>query len=143
MCGELRVRDYGLGGNGLEAYYFEAEERELRAMAIDPDVEPERRRLWELVAHGMECVPSTTRRLIGTTTPETTGFYFFAPCPKRGPEPLAVNAAAKVIAELEPEWVLDIVDARLVADDERVIAAWSGVPIEAVMAVLGNWRARL
>ena len=141
MEAALKIRDFELGGNGLEAYYFERDD--IRAMAIDPEVESERRRLWELVAHGMEHVPWMTRRLIGNTTPETTGFYFFGPGECRGGDPLAVNAAAKVIADLEPEWVSAIADARLVADDPRVIAAWSEVPIEAVQAVLGNWRARL
>lgn len=141
MDAELRIRDFDLGGGGIEAYYFELED--VRAMAIVPEVEPERRRMWELVAQGMERVPWTTRQLIGTTTPETTGFYFFGPGSGRGADPLAVNAIAKVIAELEPEWILDIVDARLVADDPRIIAAWSGVPIEVVLAVLGDWRTRL
>lgn len=137
----LKVRDHELGGNGLEAYYFERDD--LRAMAIDPEVESERRRLWELVAHGMEYVPSTMRRLIGHTHPNTTGFYFFGPHKTGGCEPLAVNAVAKVIGERESEWVAAVEDARGIADDPRVLAAWAEVPIEAVLAILEDWRTRL
>lgn len=141
MGTELKIRGFELVGNGLEAYYFERDE--VRVMAIDPEADPERRRLWELVAYGMRHVPQTTRRLIGNAHPDTTGFYFFGPHKSRGGAPLAVNAAAKVIVDLEPEWVSAIAAARLVADDPRVIAAWSEVPIEAVLAALENWRARL
>ena len=141
MAAELEIFTWELGGNDVEAYYCEIGRGP--AMAIDPNVEPERRRLWELVAHGMEHVPYTTRVLLGNTHPDSTGFYFFAPHRTDGGEPLAVNAVAKVIAELEPGWVSAIEDARLVADDPRVIAAWSEVPIEAVLAVLENWRVRL
>jgi hypothetical protein len=143
---ELRVKDFALGGNNLEAYYFEQETEGLRAMAIDPDVDPERRRLWELVAHGMERVPSTTRRLIGRAY-ESGGFYFFGAVderrPDRGADPLAVRAVFEVIEELEPGWVQAVEEARGLADAPAVLAAWCGLPIEAVLAVLGNWRTRL
>ena len=137
----LDIEVWDLGGNNLEAYYYET--RGVRAMAIDPDAGPERRRLWELVAHGIERVHQTTRRLISRTDPHLDGFFFFGATSDRDADPLAVNAAAKVIAELEPEWVSAIEGARLVADDLRVISAWSEVPIEAVQAVLKNWRVRL
>jgi hypothetical protein len=144
---ELRIRDFELGGNNCEAYYFEAQERSLRAMAIEPGLEPGRRRLWELVAHGMERVPEFSRRLLGTIAPQTTGYYFFGPEDERRPDlgadPLAVRAAAEVIEEMEPAWGAAVEDARRLADSPRVIAAWSGVPIEAVLAVLGDWRTRL
>ncbi len=140
---ELKIRAHALGGNGCEAYYFEDEDRLLRAMAIDPDVEPERRRLWELVAHGIERVPATTRPLIGNTHPTTSGFYFFAATKARGADSLAVRAVSEVLEELEPGWVRAVKDARRLADSPEVIAAWSEVPIEAVLAVLGNWRTRL
>lgn len=142
MESELRIRDFELGGNNLEAYYFESKERPVRAMAIDPEAGPERRRLWELVAHGMERVPSTTRWLIGNTHPPG-GFYFFGAAKERDADPLAVRAAAEVIAEMEPDWVRDVEDARRLADSPEVLAAWCGLPIEAVLAIVGNWRTRL
>ena len=140
MQPELEVRDYDLGGNHLEAYYFELEY--LRAMAVDTQ-HPERRRLWELVAHGLEHVPHTTRLLIGRTAPGTAGFYFFAAAEERDAEPLAVRAVAEVIAEMEPEWVQAVEDARGLADSPDVLAAWCELPIEAVLAIIGNWRTRL
>lgn len=142
MENELRIKDHELGGNGLEAYYFEREERGLRAMAIDPNVDPERRRLWELVAHGIERVPSATCRLLGNTHPPG-GFYFFGAAKARDADPLAVRALTEVIAEMEPDWVRDVEDARALADLPEVLAAWSEVPMEAVLAIIGNWRTRL
>ncbi len=140
------IKQHELGGNNLEAYYFESKERPVRAMAIDPDVEPERRRLWELVAHGIERVPATTRLLIGNTHPPG-GFYFFAAVdegrPDAGADPLAVRAVFEVLEEMEPGWVRAVKDARRLAESPEVMAAWSEVPIEAVLAVLGNWRTRL
>ncbi len=45
-------------------------------MAVVPNITPERRRLWELVAHGMvERVPYTTRRLAGQVHPDTGGCF--------------------------------------------------------------------
>ena len=68
---------FGLSGT-VTSGIVSAKDRPVRAIAIDPDVEPERQRLWELVAHGIEHVPSTTRLLIGNTD-----------CPGRGPSYLA------------------------------------------------------
>lgn len=140
MQRELRVEDYYLGGN---TYYHELED--LIAMAIDTH-EPERRRMWELVAHGLERVPYTTRRLIGRTH-APGGLYFFAACderrPDRGADPLAVRALCEVIEELEPGWVGAVEEARALADSPAVIAAWCALPIEAVLAILGDWRSRL
>ena len=143
MQRELVVEDYYLGGNNLEAYYHELED--LRAMAIDAH-EPERRRLWELVAHGLEHVPYTTRRLIGRSY-KSGGFYFFAASderrPDRGADPLAVRALSEVIEELKPGWVRAVEEARTFADKPAVIAAWCALPIEAVLAILEDWRTRL
>lgn len=143
MQRELVIEDYDLGGNNLEAYYCELEH--LRAMAVDVQ-DPDRRRLWELVAHGLEHVPGTTRHLIGRAG-EPGGFYFFAAVDKRRPDagadPLAVRATFEVIEELEPDWVLAVEGARGLADTPAVLAAWCGLPIEAVLAVLGDWRTRL
>ncbi len=134
------VEDYDLGGNNLEAYYHELET--LRAMAVDVQ-DADRRRLWELVAHGIERVPYATRLLIGRRYKETRGFYFFGATKERDADPLAVRAVAEVIAEMEPDWVRAVDDARSLADAPEVIAAWCEVPIEAVLAVIGNWRTRL
>lgn len=137
---ELRIEGHDLGGNGLEAYY--AELKNFRAIAIDTDA-PERRRLWELVAHGLERVPQATRRLLGHTYPDRTGFCFFAAGIHFDADALAVRAVSEVLEEMEPDWVSAVEDARRLADKPEVMAAWSGVPAEAVLAVLGDWRTRL
>lgn len=71
----------------------------MRAIAID-GTPPERRRMWELVAHGMASVPSTTRRLIGTV--RGRGFCFFGAHVAKQADPLAVRALAEVIRDMEP-----------------------------------------
>ena len=48
---------------------------------------------------------------------------------------LALAALRRVLAEMEPDWVLDVVEARHLADDPRVIAAWCELPPEVVFAV--------
>lgn len=134
----LEIEDRHLGGNNLEAYYSELPQ--FRALAIDPQIAPERRRVWEMVAHGMQHVPEEARRLCGTSGPKGTGFIFFGPegpeiVERPGADPLAVRAIVEVIEELAPDWVEAVEQARFVADAPEVIAAWSEVPIEAVFAV--------
>lgn len=131
---ELLVEDRDLGNN-LEAYYLELEN--LRTMTVEDVWLPERRRLWELVAHGIERVPGTTRRLIGRAY-STVGFCFFAAAKECAADPLAVRAVFEVLEELEPDWVRAVEDARRLADSPEVLAAWCGLPIEAVLAILEN-----
>jgi hypothetical protein len=114
-------------------------------MAVDVQ-DPEQRRLWELVAHGLEHVPDTTRRLIGNAHPPG-GFYFFGATDQRRPDagadPLVVRAIFEVIEERELQRVRAVDEARGLADSPRVIPAWCELPIEAVLAVLGDWCTRL
>lgn len=114
----------------------------MREMAIEPSVEAERRRLWELAAHDIERVPDMTRRLIGRSY-SPGGCYFFWAADESKADPLAVRAVAEVVSEMEPDWVQAVEDARKLADSPDVLAAWCELPIEAVLAVLGDWRTRL
>ena len=50
--------------------------------------------------------------------------------------PIVVRAIQSVVLEMEPGWVASVSDAIPQADDERVLAAWCGVPLEAVCAVV-------
>lgn len=54
-----------------------------------------------------------------------------------------MRALSEVIEELEPEWVRAVEEARALADKPAVLAAWCDLPIEAVLAVVGDWRTRL
>lgn len=135
------VRDFYLGGNDLETFYVEL--RGEAHMAVQPYLETERRCLWELVAHGMQHMPSTTRRLIGCTHPESAGFFFFGANKERNADPLAVRAASTVLEEMEPSWIRAVDEARALADSPQVLAAWSELPVEVVLAATGNWRTRL
>lgn len=71
------------------------------------------------------------------THPESTGFYFFGASEERDADPLAVRAASTVLEEMEPGWFAPWRKPRR-ADCPEVIAAWSELPIEAVLAATGN-----
>ena len=133
MSQKLEIEVCDLGGGWVEAYYFELQR--IRAMCIQIGVPPERVRLYELVAHGLEHVPRRTRRLTGHAL--RGGFVFLRPRDAREPDALAVRATSEVLEELEPEWIAAVEDARRFADSPEVITAWCGVPVEAVLAVLG------
>lgn len=133
---ELLVEDRDLGGGWVEAYYYEL--RKFRAMAIQDGVRPERRRLWELVAEGLGRVPAEA--LVLGRVHQAGGFFFLAPREASEADRLAVAAVSEVLGDLEPGWVSAVEDARRLANSPDVVAAWSGVPVEAVLAATGNWR---
>lgn len=144
MALDLRIEDFDLGGNGVEAYYFESPK--IRAMAVVPQIEPARRRLWELVAHGMEYVPERVRRVLCNPGPPADGLFFFGLggpeiVERPGADPLAIRAASEVIAAMEPAWVEAVEEARRMSDYPRVMAAWCELPLEAVLAVLETRKA--
>lgn len=143
----LVIEDRYLGGNNVEAYYCELENG-FRGMAVDPQIEPERRRVWEMVAAGMECVPRPARRRLGYSPAQLKGFIFFGPegphkVYRPGASRLAARSISEVIEEMEPSWAAAVEQARYVGDDPAVLAAWSEIPIEAVLAVLEDWQTRL
>ncbi len=138
--GDLRVTEHCLGGNGVEAYYVEINGP---ALAVDPDVHPTRRRMWELVAKALadDRVSARRRELRSGLYPNLhpSGMFFFGPRNERQagtPDPLAVEALGAMLPEMAPEWILDVMDARQLAGDARVIAAWCELPLEVVLAAL-------
>lgn len=136
----LEIEERDLGGGWVEAYYLDL--GTLRAMAVQPGIDAERRRLWELVARGLEYVPREAQRLAGPAY-KTGGFVFLRPRRAADANVLAVRAVSKVLEELEPGWIAAVEDARRLADSPAVLAAWCEVPIEAVLAITGDWRTRL
>lgn len=131
----LVVEDRDLGGGWVEAYYFEL--RTFAAMAIQHGVRPERRRLWQLAAEGLGRVPAEALSL-GKHPFKTGGFFFLSPRGASEADALAVRAVAEVLREMEPGWVAAVEEAPRLANSPDVVAAWAGVPVEAVLAALGG-----
>lgn len=53
-----------------------------------------------------------------------------------------VRALRPVIEGMEPEWVVSVKDACRISGNERVIAAWCELPLQAVVAILLNLEAQ-
>jgi hypothetical protein len=134
---ELQIRDFYLGGDGLEAYYLEDPHP---AMAVDPDVGSTRRRMWELVAHGLNSgiAESDKIRRIRQSKHrhDRAGIFFFEAREPKHADPLAVKVLVEVLPETEPEWILDVLEVRRLSDNQRVVAAWCGLPVEVALAVM-------
>ena len=134
-------------GSGVEAYYFEDLEWGIRAMAVDPDLEQARWRMYEMVAHGLQRVSRPARRLLrgaeslSMASPGEEEFFFLVPGSVAHTDLLAVKALSLVLAEMEPGWIEEVEASRRYAEHPEVLAAWCGVPVEAALVVLGNWRA--
>ena len=115
----MEACDFGEGL--LEAYYFELPDGAC-ALGVQPWLSPERRRLWEMVAHGFALGASTEPH-----------HYLFAPCEGWEVAPEILRALRLVAWAMEPRW-WELAQRRRVSDNPRVIAAWCGVPLEVVLA---------
>ncbi len=119
----IEVRDYDLGGEDLEAYYT-THPRAL--LAVDQDLRQDRRRMWEMVGHGLTMKPGVPlQRLL----------LYRAELPLRPTDPYALNALRLVMWAMEPGWVAAVEEARRAADNLCVVAALAGVPLEVALAV--------
>ncbi len=117
----LEVWERDLGGGWVEACYFGPPGSIV--LAVEPGLDPERRRLWELVAHGLALGDFEGR---------------FVCLSSRAPahvEPRVLDALELVLWAMEPGWVRAVEEARRLADCPRVVAAFAGVPLEAALAL--------
>ena len=136
----LKIEECELGAGWVEAYYLENEIS--RFMAIQEGIPDTRVRLYELAAHGLGHIPMSEQLRLAKPY-EDTDFMLFVPRNYSEANALIVRAVSEVFQEMEPGWVSAVEKARESTDDPDSIAFWSKVPIEAVLAVLGNWRTRL
>lgn len=121
----LSIDEWELTSPDLEAVYTEFPSP--AGMGISPDLDARTRRVWELAAHGMfrDRPPAGGRKFC----------YAFESWERVDLE--AVLAIRAVVAEMEPEWVAAVAEARRYSGDPRVICGWSELHPYAVLAVLG------
>jgi len=119
----LEVWERDLGGGWLEAYYMGSPD--VPVLAVEPGLDADRQRLWELVAHGF------------TLAGEPDRFICLAHRPGNAADvkPEVLGALRLVLWAVEPEWAAAVMDARRVADCPRVVAAFAGVPFEVALAL--------
>lgn len=122
MGAPLVVKDFDLGGDGLEAFYTAAVAG-VRALAIAPDADTERRRMWEMVGYGLALQEYPGR------------FFGFRPRLLYDADPRALDALRLVLWSMAPEWVAAVDEAHEFSDDLRVVAAFAGVPPEVALAL--------
>lgn len=99
-------------------------------------------RLYELAAHGLQRIPFS-RQLRLARLYKDTHFLLHIPRNQLEANALLVAAVAGVLDGMEPGWVAAVEGARGSRDDPDAVAFWSRVPIEAVLAVIGDRRTRL
>jgi hypothetical protein len=123
----LRVVEWRFRNKGLEGYYT----REFRpsVLVVQEDLRPEARRARELEARGYEKMGRAFK---------WSEKFCYAAGSLREVDPDAVKALRATIEQAEPEWV------RRVRKEWRgpwiveSIAYWSGVPLQATLAILLN-----
>lgn len=126
----LRVRDYDLGGNGLEAYY--TEHPRPAVLAVQP---------------GLPRALREARRVEGEgyyrkRSPKGGRKFCFEVRDVADLDPNAVLAIRSVIEELRPEWVDEVREACRIFNHPRLIADWCELSIAAVVAIIGILEAR-
>ncbi len=119
----LEVWERDMGGGWLEAYYMGSPG--VPVLVVEPDLDAERRRLWELVAHGFTLAGEPDRFFCLGHRPGNAGDV----------QPEVLAALRLVLWAVEPEWAEAVRDARRVADCPRVVAAFAGVPFEVALAL--------
>lgn len=133
---EIETRDLGDPGvNNLEAFYCEYPS--IAGMAIQPHLDDVQWRAREIEAHGyFRWIPRTERKRMAKSVKDGGGFMLFKHETPESVTPGAAYAIGSVIERMEPEWVKDVADAKRLADDARLIAAWVELPLQAVMGAL-------
>ena len=140
----LEVEEWDLGesapGCRLEAYVgaWRRADLSIVAMGIQPHLPPVRKRAREIEAHGYyRRSHGFLRRLFaGRRQSFSDGLGLFGETPHWSPPAYSVAAVASVVAEIEPEWVAAVEEARRFADDARLIAAWCEIPLHAALGCL-------
>ena len=140
----LEVEEWDLGesapGCRLEAYVGAWRRADLSvvAMGIQPDLPPVRKRAREIEAHGYyRRSHGFLRKLFaGRRQSYAGGLGLFGETSSWSPPAYSVAAIAAVVAEMEPEWVAAVAEARRFADDARLIAAWCEIPLHAALGCL-------
>lgn len=124
--GKLRVIEFNLGENRVEAYY--TEHPEPAAMAIQPGLPDSRRRALEIEARACFRDPPPTGRKV-----------FYVARSLDEVDPNRVRRLRSILEEEAPEWVEAIkIAADVYGDDKVSVVFWSGVPLEVGLAILQN-----
>jgi hypothetical protein len=127
----LRVMEWGFRNKGLEGYY--ARDFEPSVLAVQEDLKPEARRARELEARGYEERPLSFK----------WGEKFcYAAGSLLEVDPDAVRALRPTIEQDEPEWVEQVKKEWQGYWNVESTAYWSGVPLQATLAILLNLRDR-
>ena len=136
----LEIEERNLGGGWVEAYYLRSDVS--GCMAIQEGLPRARGRLYELAAHGLRRIP-LSRQLRLARPYKNTHFLLHVPRNHLEANPLVVEAVAEVLEGMEPEWASTVQRGCVSEDDPDAGAFWTRVPIEAVLAVMGDRRTRL
>jgi hypothetical protein len=127
----LRVVEWRLRNKGLEGYY--TRDFQPSVLVVQEDLRPEARRARELEARGYEKMPHAFK----------WGEKFcYAAGSLREVDPDAVKALRASIEQDEPEWVRRVKKEWRGYWNVESIAYWSGVPLQATLAILLNLRDR-
>jgi hypothetical protein len=122
----------GFRNKGLEGYY--ARDFEPSVLAVQEDLRPEARRARELEARGYEERPLSFK---------WDEKFCFAAANVEQVDPDAVRALRPTIESDEPYWVESVKNEWLAyRPNIESTAYWSGVPIQATLAILLNLRER-
>lgn len=129
----IEVSEYDFTNERLEVVYSESDLPTL--LIVQPLLPDAVRRARELEAHGYH------KGAAMLPHGGTLLFMYAAEAPDEI-SPETVAAIRSVIAEMEPEWVAAVAEARRYADCPRIMAAWCEIPLQAVMAALDVLKAR-
>ena len=127
----LRVLERRFRNKGLEGYY--TRDFQPSVLAVQEGLSPEARRARELEALGYEKMPQAFKG----------GEKFcYAAGSLREVDPDAVKALRATIEQAEPEWVWRVKKEWRGPWIVESIAYWSGVPLQATLAILLNLHER-
>lgn len=138
-CKKVHVEERPLGGGWVDAYCC-AFGDEL-SIAIHEDLPEAHVRARVIEAHGLSrFVPRELWRRLGGRM-ISKGMWLSKAEEKWNVSTATVLAISSVIADMEPEWVERVKEARRYADDEKTMAAWTELPLQVVMGVLYHLKA--
>ena len=127
----LRVMEWEFRNQGLEGYY--ARDFEPSVLAVQEDLRPEARRARELEARGYEERPLSFK---------WDDKFCYAAGSLLELDPDTVRALRPTIEQDEPEWVERVKHEWRGYWNVESTAYWSGVPLQATLAILLNLRDR-
>lgn len=127
----LRVVEWRFRNKGLEAYY--TRDFQPSVLAVQEDLSPDARRVRELEACGYEKMASAFK--LGEK-------YCYAVGSLWEVDPVSVKALRASIEQGEPGWVERVKKEWRGYWNVESLAYWSGVPLQATLAILLNLRDR-